>query len=103
MENVINQILRIDHEANDRLERAKEESTRILAEAKLEEARIKREHVEHADSRISKVDAFEKMIADEKITALENDRQIRLNQLQAKYDASHEMWEKEIFERIVGE
>ena len=103
MENVINKILQIDKEACQRVEQAKQEKIQILSEAKIEETRIKEEHIKRADDRIDKVDEHEKSLADEKITKIEAEKQQKLAALQTLYDQNHTIWEQDIYRRIVGE
>lgn len=103
MENVINQILQIDKNACERLEQAKQEKSKILSEAKLEEIRIREADIKRADDRVEKIDEYEKSIADEKIAYIEAEKLKQMAALQGIYDENHLQWEREIFARIVGE
>ena len=103
MENVINRILEIDKEARDRLDEAEKQKKQIFVEAKLEEAKIKEDHIKRADARILEVDATEKKFADEEMEKLEKVKLEQISKLDAIYEQNHISWEQDIFQRIVGD
>ena len=103
MENVINRILEIDKDACVRLEQAEKQKKQILAETKIEEAKIKEDHIKRADVRIQKVEETEKKFAEEEMIKLEEKKQEQISKLNAIFEQNHISWEQDIFQRIVGD
>ena len=103
LDEVINRILEIDHNAAERLELAHKKKQEILNEAKLEEIKIKENCIKRADNRIAKVEEFEKQEADEKINEINLQKQTKISKLDELFNSNQAQWKNEIFHRIVGE
>ena len=99
MDEIINKILDIDRQAEERLLQAEKDKTKILNEAKLQEMEIKENCILRADDRIEKVESSEKKSA-EKITL---EMKAKMADLDKLFNDNKEKWENEIFHRIVGE
>ena len=103
VENIINRILEIDKQACERIESAEKQKKQIFSDAKVEEAQIRDEHLKKANIKIDEYDQQQKLIADEKIAKIEEEKLKKISDLQSIYDNNHSSWEQDIFQRIVGE
>ena len=103
MDEIINKILDIDRQAEERLLQAEKDKTKILNEAKLQEMEIKENCILRADDRIEKVESSEKKSADEQIEKITSEMKAKMADLDKLFNDNKEKWENEIFHRIVGE
>ena len=103
MDEIINKILDIDRQAEERLLQAEKDKTKILNEAKLQEMEIKENCILRADDRIEKVELSEKQSADEQIEKITSEMKAKMADLDKLFNDNKEKWENEIFHRIVGE
>ena len=103
MDEIINKILDIDRQAEERLLQAEKDKTKILNEAKLQEMKIKENCISRADDRIEKVELSEKQGADEQIEKITSEMKAKMADLDKLFNDNKEKWENEIFHRIVGE
>ena len=103
MDEIINKILDIDRQAEERLLQAEKDKTKILNEAKLQEMEIKENCILRADDRIEKVESSEKKSADEQIEKITLEMKAKMADLDKLFYDNKEKWENEIFHRIVGE
>lgn len=103
MDEIINKILDIDRQAEERLLQAEKDKMKILNEAKLQEMKIKENCISRADDRIEKVELSEKQGADEQIEKITSEMKAKMADLDKLFNDNKEKWENEIFHRIVGE
>lgn len=103
MDEIINKILDIDRQAEERLLQAEKDKIKILNEAKLQEMKIKENCILRADDRIEKVELSEKQSADEQIEKITSEMKAKMADLDKLFNDNKEKWENEIFHRIVGE
>ncbi len=103
MDEIINKILDIDRQAEERLLQAEKDKIKILNEAKLQEMEIKENCILRADDRIEKVESSEKKSADEQIEKITSEMKAKMADLDKLFNDNKEKWENEIFHRIVGE
>ena len=103
MDEIINKILDIDRQAEERLLQAEKDKMKILNEAKLQEMKIKENCISRADDRIEKVELSEKHGADEQIEKITSEMKAKMADLDKLFNDNKEKWENEIFHRIVGE
>ena len=103
MDEIINKILDIDRQAEERLLQAEKDKTKILNEAKLQGMKTKENCTIRADDRIEKVELSEKQSADEQIEKITSEMKAKMADLDKLFNDNKEKWENEIFHRIVGE
>lgn len=102
MENIINQILKIDEKARQMIADAQKQKQNILDKANDSKGAVKEELMERAKSRLGKVEASEQAHSDEKILEINRIKQEKINKLDKIYNDNHIKWEKEIFNNIIG-
>ena len=103
MENVINIILEIEHNARQKLDNAYNKKKEILLSAEQEEENIKHDVLNKACDRMAKVEEFEKSTADEKIEKIKCDANKIIESIDKNYQENHMQWEDAIFNNIVNQ
>lgn len=102
MENLINCILKIDEDARKRLQNAKDTKAQTIMSAEQQEDKIRTEVSKRVDGRLEKVEEFEKQQADEKIEAINKEKNSKIDVLDEAFSNNHTAWEKDIFKNIIS-
>ena len=102
MENIINDILAIDLEAQKRLEESIEKRNQIIREANEKESEIKCSILNRADNRLVKVEAFYKKNSDEVIEQINSETKTKVDKINQVFAENHQQWEENIFNNIIG-
>lgn len=103
MDEIIKEIIRIDSEAKAKLDEAnrlKDEVVRL--QIKQENDRIRQEMRDKMEHRLNMVRKTEEQYAQEKIRAIEAEKEKQLKTLDERYEKHHTAWEEELFQRITG-
>ncbi len=102
MDNIINKILEIDRQSDEKIEAARKQSEDIKKQADSEGEKIRLDCIERADKRIEKVEENEKKHAEETISGLNAEKQSKIDALDKLFNESHDNWKNEIVKSIIG-
>ena len=103
MENVVNKIIEIDREADNRLNMALENKKKLIDSACVEAEKIKKKLLDEADARIAEVEAERRAESDSKISKLRADSEARLKAMDEAFENKRDIIEQSIYMRTVGE
>ena len=101
MENFISEILRIEQNAQDRIEEAEKKCIQIIADAKIERENIINDKIKEADNRIKMMQANEKNKADNELAVIEKKMNDEINRITEIYNEHHSEWETNLFNQII--
>lgn len=99
---LINAILELDKEAQNKLKSANDESIAIRNAAVIEEAKIRQDFTERITRRINKVRETEDEYLAQQMAELDEAKSKQLATLDSVFNSKLQLWEDEIFNRIVG-
>ena len=102
MENIVNEIIRIDKEADERLIDADKESKKILNASEKEAQELKDDINSKAEKRIQEIIKFHQIETDSELEKINNDCVSKIQQLDEVYENIHLSIEDSIFHTIVG-
>lgn len=103
MENIINRIIEIDKNATERLNAAESRKKSVMSDTSLERANLRESAIKDAEQELAKKDKAAKDNVKNQLDSIAAGKQEAIDRLTANYNANHEKWEGEIFNRIVGE
>ncbi|MDO5560247.1 MAG: hypothetical protein Q4F95_11680 [Oscillospiraceae bacterium] len=103
MENIVDKIIQIDRNADERLVEAQEQQKQILDDSETEIVKLKQKLSQEADKRINEVSDFHKKETSETVEKLNKKCEEELRMLDRAYELRHEEIEKSIFRSIAGE
>ncbi|NLZ47134.1 MAG: hypothetical protein GX896_10635 [Clostridiales bacterium] len=99
---IITAILEIDRHAKQKIQNAYDEQNRIINDAAAEKVEIHNKLMDRANTRIQKVEKFEKESAEEKTQMLIANEENTVKELDEIYTSNHDTWENEIFNSIIS-
>jgi len=102
MENIVNKIISIDKEADERLINADNESKKILNASEKEAQDLKDDIDSKAQERIQEIIRFHQLETDKELKKIEDDCMSKIKQLDEVYENIHLSIEDGIFHTIVG-
>lgn len=102
MENIVDEIIKIDKKADDRLVEADNQRREILDNSEKEASEIRNTLSANAEKRISQVLDFHKNETDAAIKRISDDCNEKIMQLDKSFQANHKAIEDSIFQSIVG-
>ncbi|MDR3090968.1 MAG: hypothetical protein LBU36_02050 [Clostridiales bacterium] len=102
MENIIEELIKIENKANAVMEQADEEAKRL--DRRIEEGRrlIDAEMEKYVAERMKMIEDQIMGEADAAITQVSKDSQVKFSDIENIYYQTHEQLEEEIFRRIIG-
>lgn len=103
MENIVDKIIQIDRNADERLIEAKEKQKKIIADSDEEITKLKERLSGEAEKRISEVSALHKKETSEAVEKLNKKCEEDLSVLDNAFRQKHEEIENSIFRSIAGE
>ncbi|MFR0880346.1 MAG: hypothetical protein ACLSGN_02510 [Oscillospiraceae bacterium] len=103
MESIVNRIIEIDRNADEKIKAASEKEKQILGEAENECLALKKELLDSAMKKISQIEEFNKKELESESAKLEKRHYEELKFLDDYYNKNHQRIESEIFAEIVGE
>lgn len=96
----IQKIIELDKAARNKVADARTEADMIRKSAQQKEEQFAADYEEQAKKRIKSVEDICKAEADEKISALEAEKEKRIKELDDKMAANKERWKNEIFTAV---
>ena len=101
MDNIIKQILEIDAQAQERLQRAREERDTLKAQVDQDALKAADDLRRECEARVQKIYAQEKEAADEEIAALRKDTAEHQTALEALFQENKAVWADEIAKAVL--
>lgn len=102
IDNIIEQIVEIDKNARNKLDKALEERENILNQAKAEKEEMRKNLNERTNARINKVTEEEnKRLGEQKNGALEKRKDL-ISAIDKSFSEKRNVWVNEIFNRMIG-
>lgn len=102
MDDIIRSIIDIDRGASDKLSEAEKKKLKIITEAKALQESIVKEAVENSKRELEQIEADRKRAAEEKIAALEADRDSRIDAMKKAFAENSDKWADEIFKAVIS-
>ena len=103
MDEIIKEIINIDKEANRKLEEAERMKDDVVKNQIIEENKELRQKMhDRAKMHLDLVRETEKNHADDKIAAINERREAELAAIKKVYDEHHQLWEDDLFKRVLG-
>lgn len=102
MENIVDEIIRIDKEADDRLAKAEEQGREIIISSEKEASELTVKLRADAEKRISQVFEFHKNETDSAINRISQECSDKIREIDEAYEKKHKDIEDSIFKSIVG-
>ncbi len=102
MENIVDEIIKIDKKADDRLVQADNQRKEILDNSEKEASDIRATLSANAEKRISQVLNFHKSETDAAIQKISEDCNEKIMQLDKAFEENHKSIEDSILQSIVG-
>ncbi|MDR0946304.1 MAG: hypothetical protein LBM87_00965 [Ruminococcus sp.] len=100
--NVINEIIEIDDNANKKLEDAKNKSISMIAEAKRKKEAIISDKLNEINSKLSAVETEESGKSDTKLEEIKSEQEKGIAHLDEVFDGKKHEWLEEIIQAVVN-
>lgn len=97
----VRKIIELDKAARSKVTDARADADKLRESARQKEEQLAADYKAQAEKRIKSVENACKAEADEKISALEAEKEKRLRALDDKMAANRERWKKEIFTAVI--
>ena len=103
METIVNKIIEIDHEADQRLNDAESAGMELVGKSEKEAAELKESLRSRAENRIEKIREFHRLETEDALSAISEENLQQIKQLDESFEKLHVSIEDSIFRAIVGE
>ncbi len=101
MENIIEELIKIEQAAESSIKRTEDERKNLTVKIELLQKEIEQKTAKETDEKAANLHNAALIEAKEKITQIEVDGKRRLEALEAEYAANKEIWEEAIFNNII--
>jgi len=102
MENLVNKIIEIDNQADQRLSDAESASKKIIEESVKEAADLKESLRNRAENRMNKIRDFHKSETEDAVNRISSECTEKIKKLDEVFESQHASIEESIFRTIVG-
>ncbi len=98
--NIISEIIKLDRQADLKIDEARKKSEQIMISAKEEAVSIYNKSLEHSQEYSEKVDNVEQKASEMKIEKITKAKEDKMLEYDKFYAENHNKWAEEIFDRI---
>ncbi len=102
MENLVNKIIEIDSQADQRLNDAESASEKLLARSEQEADDLRESLKKRADNRMEKIRDFHRMETEDALSRISEECSEQIKKLDEAFENTHVSIEESIFNTIVG-
>lgn len=102
MDDVIKSIIDIDRGAEEKLRNAEKEKLRIITDAKKAEEKMIKDALSEAEREIREIESRQLSEANAKISALNEEKELRISRMKHTFEECSEKWQDEIFKAVIS-
>lgn len=103
MENIVNKIIEIDTQADQRLNDAETAGMELVEKSEKEASELKENLRKRAENRIEKIKEFHRLETEDALAKISEESSLKMKALDESFDEIHVSIEDSIFRAIVGE
>lgn len=102
MDTIIRELIAYDRQAKAVIEEAVLAKQKMEQELPEEEKHIYDEVVKRANDRVDRIEKYVQSDHQDDVSHMQQRYQMALKELESRYEANHERWSREIFERCIA-